>query len=551
MDADNIPGQWKIIIWIHFFISTAHYMAGDSICWTCRCVAVGVMPGNVGNSSHVPRTDKFSACPVLAQSDHDDHATVAANLSSGQSFLQKRQCAFQVSPQNSNYTAAGNVSGSVQLCESTQCCVGYFLIIDGQPTVDLLACDVAEKSCPDEVCKAQTRFGGRLIKCVCNTDLCNSNITWIPESDETHPTLSYSSDGTMKIVVILAVTMALCFMVVFAKRGFFKEKKENTPSLDDYTFTKLCSCQTVKTSETDISDIKLQQIVSHGHFATVWKGRHQGCVVAVKVYPAGWKDKWSAEKEVYELPLMNHAGIVPFLGAGRKTDGSWLMVLQFAEYHTTSWTSSLNLCQSLSQGLSYLHSDLHKHDMHKPPVAHRDLSSFNVLVRADGTCVLCDFGCSTILRSCSGQRHLHNRMSIMERQLGTLCYMSPEVLEGSVNLRNTWCLLQGDIYALGLLLWEIWMRCSDLFQGTIVPQRLLPYQSELGVKVTLENLIVHVCYMDQRPSIPKHWKLLPQGSALQELFEDCWDCDPDARLTAQCVAERIDRLASFQSDYSQ
>lgn len=41
-------------------------------------------------------------------------------------------------------------------------------------------------------------------------------------------------------------------------------------------------------------------------------------------------------------------------------------------------------------------------DVHKPAVAHRDLSSFNVLVRADGSCALCDFGCSTILRSCSG-----------------------------------------------------------------------------------------------------------------------------------------------------
>lgn len=41
--------------------------------------------------------------------------------------------------------------------------------------------------------------------------------------------------------------------------------------------------------------------------------------------------------------------------------------------------------------------------MHKPPVAHRDLSSSNVLVKADGTCVLCDFGSSTILRSCSGR----------------------------------------------------------------------------------------------------------------------------------------------------
>lgn len=55
-------------------------------------------------------------------------------------------------------------------------------------------------------------------------------------------------------------------------------------------------------------------------------------MVAVKVFPAGWKHIFTAEKEVYELPLMKHAGIVDFLGTGWKPDGgSWLIVLQFAE----------------------------------------------------------------------------------------------------------------------------------------------------------------------------------------------------------------------------
>ncbi|CAJ1050423.1 bone morphogenetic protein receptor type-2-like [Xyrichtys novacula] len=401
---------------------------------------------------------------------------------SSQSFLQKRQCAFQVSPQNNKYIAAGNVSGSVQLCENTQCCVGYFVISDGQLRVDVLACDVAEKLCPDETCKAQSSSNGRVIKCVCNTDLCNSNITWTSELEEPQPTYSYSADVILQTaaIILVGIVLVLCFIIVAAKqRGLLKDKKENPHSCVDYNVTSVCSCQTTKTPEVDIADMELQQVMSCGHFATVWKGKYQGSVVAVKVFPAGWKEKWTAEKEVYELPLMRHAGIVHFLAGGRETDGgSWLMVLQFAEYgslhsflckHTNNWMLSLNLCQSLSQGLSYLHSDLHRHDMHKPPVAHRDLSSFNVLVRADGICALCDFGCSTILRSCSQQPHLQSQATKMEShaQFGTLRYMSPEILEGSVNLSNTWCLLQGDIYALGLLLWEICMRCSDLFEGTL------------------------------------------------------------------------------------
>ncbi|XP_026202805.1 anti-Muellerian hormone type-2 receptor-like [Anabas testudineus] len=478
---------------------------------------------------------------------------------SSQSVLQKRRCVFQATTQNNNsvkYTAAGNVNGSVQVCENTLCCVGYFRVTNGQPEVDVLACDIAEKACPDATCKPQTRFNGRLVKCVCNTDLCNGNILWIPEQQHLQLTYSNSADEIIKAagIILIGTLIILCFMVVSAKsRSLFTEQKENLQScFPDYNVPALCSCQQPKASEIDIADIELQQILDRGHFATVWQGKYQQSTVAVKVFPSDRKHRFSAEKEVYELPLMKHAGIVHFLGTGGKPDGSCIIVLQFAEYgslhsylckHASNWRLSLKLCQSLSEGLSYLHSDLRRDDVHKPSVAHRDLSSSNVLVRADGTCALCDFGCSTILRSCSGQ------ITNMEghAQMGTLRYMSPEILEGFVNLNSSLCLLQGDVYSLGLLLWEIWMRCSDLFEGGIVPPHVLPYESELGPSLTLEDLIQFVFHMQKRPTIPKYWEWLPQGSALHELMTDCWDCDPDARLTVLCV---LDRLASLQSCYS-
>lgn len=43
-----------------------------------------------------------------------------------------------MSPKNKVYTSAGNVNGSVQHCKNTQCCVGYYMVIDGQPRVDVL-----------------------------------------------------------------------------------------------------------------------------------------------------------------------------------------------------------------------------------------------------------------------------------------------------------------------------------------------------------------------------------------------------------------------------
>ena len=52
--------------------------------------------------------------------------------------------------------------------------------------------------------------------------------------------------------------------------------------------------------------------------------------------------------------------------------------------------------------------------------------------------------------------------------MGTLRYMSPEVLDGAVNLRDCEASLkQIDVYSLGLVLWEIATRCSDLYQGNL------------------------------------------------------------------------------------
>nr|XP_057910886.1 anti-Muellerian hormone type-2 receptor-like isoform X2 [Doryrhamphus excisus] len=525
------------------------------------CVLVGVML--VGNSLYIPMTENDKKTLNSPAWEAEIRPTMILQrwgllLALECMFLcvssQKRQCAFQITPNNSKYLQEGNVSGSVQICKRTHCCVGYFLIVHGQAEVDVLACNKVEKSCPHATCKPQAHREN-LVKCVCNTDLCNSNINWTgvgQEPQTTRPTGSV--DETWIITIVLSVVL-LCLVIVALQWIHLSQKKSNISSRQtpqaSLHISPACSCQITHTSQIDVTHIQLHQMVASGHFATVWRGTHGGSVVAVKLIPAAMEHVFTAEEEVYGLPLMKHASIIRFLGSVRRShDGSWLIVLQYAEYgslhsflckNTTSWLLSLKMCHSLSQGLCYLHTDLHTQEGHKPPVAHRDLSSFNVLVRADGTCALCDFGCSTILRSCLG--HYQTRTTKSHAQTGTLRYMSPEILEGSVNLLSNWC-LHADIYALGLLLWEIWMRCSALFQDGAPPQHLLPYQQELGAGLTWENLTIHVSHMERRPSIPEHWRLLRQGSSLQGLLRECWDCDPDARLTAQCV---VDRLVSLHS----
>ncbi|XP_077458148.1 anti-Muellerian hormone type-2 receptor-like isoform X5 [Stigmatopora argus] len=429
---------------------------------------------------------------------------------------EKRLCAFLVASRNP-FGVAGQVNASVQVCERSRCCVGYYLIVGGRPRPDVLACDKVEKSCPDAICKAETRYNNTVAKCVCNTDMCNRNLTWGSETPPKPRPRPPSGNAGETWVLIVAVALAACLLVVAAQWRRASRRQKNPRACRHVSHVP-------RTTQIDATDVQLQETVAHGSLATVWRGTYGGSAVAVKVFPAGAERAFAFERDVYELPLMRHAAIVHFLGAARRScDGSWLLVLQFAQY-----------------GLSYLHLDLRTRDGHKPSVAHGDLSAFNVLVRGDATCALCDFGSATILCSCRRQAQEATSPAQAAR---TPCYVSPEILEGFVNLLGSWC-LHGDVYALGLLLWEICMRCSDLFEDDMVPQHFLPYERELEGRLTWENLVIHVSCMKKRPPIPGPWNLLTQGPALQDLLRECWDVDPDARLTAQCVADRLVALQS-------
>lgn len=67
-------------------------------------------------------------------------------------------------------------------------------------------------------------------------------------------------------------------------------------------------------------------------------------------------------------------------------------------------------------------------------------------------------------------------------QVGTLRYMAPEVLEGAVNLRDCESSLkQIDVYALGLVLWELASRCADFcLPNAEVPSYRMPFEAEIG-----------------------------------------------------------------------
>uniref|UniRef100_A0A4W4F505 Serine/threonine-protein kinase receptor n=1 Tax=Electrophorus electricus TaxID=8005 RepID=A0A4W4F505_ELEEL len=456
----------------------------------------------------------------------------------------ERKCAFLASPRNTETArSAGNVSGGVQHCARTNCCMGFFQLEHGQARPDLLGCSAVGTSCPESSCHA-SKPTQNYVRCLCSSDYCNLNITW-NDQRETH-THTHTHTHVSLFLIFLFIYFNIFILTALGAKICVSLL---CLCLCMYVFIYACtflSCICLLYIRISFLsfDPFLLQVVAYGHFACVWQGFFQGSLVALKVFPATLRQAFIKEKDVYLLHSMTHSGIAQFLGAGRMGK-EFVLVLElatqgslnkFLSTNVCNWASTLKLVQTLAQGLAYLHSDFNKNGVYKPVIAHCDLSSSNVLVKADGSCALCDFGCSMVLQ-CS---RTHRQGGI---QMGTLHYMSPEILEGCVNLSSGRCLLQGDVYSLGLLLWELLVCCSDLH--SIVPVHVLPYEAELGPSPSLEDLLSLVSEQRVRPTIPLYWDTHCQGFSVQELLEDCWDHDPDARLTAQCTA---DRLASLPAE---
>ncbi|XP_020666012.2 bone morphogenetic protein receptor type-2 [Pogona vitticeps] len=392
--------------------------------------------------------------------------------------------------------------------------------------------------------------------CCCSTNMCNVNFTEdFPPPDPTEPTpfnSSYSLRQDETIVIVLASVSVLAVLVVALFFGYRMLTGDHKQGLHSINMMEAAASE----PSLDLDNLKLLELIGRGRYGAVYKGSLDERPVAVKVFSFANRQNFINERNIYKIPLMEHDNIAHFIvGDERITSDGRMESLLVMEYYpngslcrylslnASDWVSSCRLAHSVTRGLAYLHTELYRGDCYKPAVSHRDLNSRNVLVKNDGTCVISDFGLSMKL---TGNRLVRpgeeDNAAISE--VGTIRYMAPEVLEGAVNLRDCESALkQVDMYALGLIYWEIFMRCTDLFPGESVPEFQTAFQIEVGNHPTFEDMQVLVSREKQRPKFPEAWKENSLAvRSLKETIEDCWDQDAEARLTAQCAEERMQEL---------
>ncbi|XP_020772713.1 bone morphogenetic protein receptor type-2 [Boleophthalmus pectinirostris] len=391
--------------------------------------------------------------------------------------------------------------------------------------------------------------------CCCGSDMCNVNFTEdfpLPSPTTAQPITTRALRCEETIIIALATVTVMVVVAVAAYFGYRMMHGDGKQGLHNLNMMEAAGSE----SSLDLDNLKLLELIGRGRYGTVYCGSLDERPVAVKVFTAANRQNFLNECSIYRLPLLEHDNIARFVAADERTGPEgrteYLLVMDyyphgslshFLSAQTNDWVSSCRLAHSVTRGLAYLHTELFKGDLYKPAVSHRDLNSRNILVKADGTCVIIDFGLSMKLTGNRPARHGEEENAAIS-EVGTIRYMAPEVLEGAVNLRDCESALkQVDMYALGLVYWETFMRCTDLFPGESAPEYQMAFQAEAGNHPTFEDMQVLVSREKQRPKFPEAWKENSLAvRSLKETMEDCWDQDAEARLTAQCAEERLAEL---------
>lgn len=216
---------------------------------------------------------------------------------------------------------------------------------------------------------------------------------------------------------------------------------------------------------TVVGNYTIVSLLGQGGFGVVYLARQTHPVereVAVKILKAGHHSptadtRMDTERQL--LARMQHPNIAHIFDAGRTNDGRPYFVMEYvpgkpitewADEHHLPVPQRLELFQKVCGAVQHAH--------HKG-IIHRDLKPSNVLVmEIDGSpeVRVIDFGIAKAAEMEPG-----DPMVTIEGQIiGTPAYMSPEQITGSGSIHGGGIDTRSDVYALGVVLYELLARTT-------------------------------------------------------------------------------------------
>ncbi|XP_058379617.1 TGF-beta receptor type-1 isoform X4 [Diceros bicornis minor] len=356
------------------------------------------------------------------------------------------------------------------------------------------------------VCAPSSKTGSPTTTFCCNQDHCNKIKL---------PTVGKPSSGLGPVELAAVIAGPVCFVCISLMLMVYichnrtvihhRVPNEEDPSLDrpfisegttlkdliyDMTTSGSGSGLPLLVQRTIARTIVLQESIGKGRFGEVWRGKWRGEEVAVKIFSSREERSWFREAEIYQTVMLRHENILGFIAADNKG---------------------------------------------KPAIAHRDLKSKNILVKKNGTCCIADLGLAVRHDSATDTIDI-----APNHRVGTKRYMAPEVLDDSINMKHFESFKRADIYAMGLVFWEIARRCSI---GGIHEDYQLPYYDLVPSDPSVEEMRKVVCEQKLRPNIPNRWQSCEALRVMAKIMRECWYANGAARLTALRIKKTLSQLS--------
>ncbi|KAM6038789.1 LOW QUALITY PROTEIN: activin receptor type-1-like [Theristicus caerulescens] len=291
--------------------------------------------------------------------------------------------------------------------------------------------------------------------------------------------------------------------------------------------------------------ITLVECVGKGRYGEVWRGVWHGESVAVKIFSSRDEQSWFRETEIYNTVLLRHDNILGFIASDMTSRNSSTQLWLITHYHENGSLydylqrtaldveTCLGLASSIICGLVHLHVEIFG-TQGKPAIAHRDLKSRNILVKSNRQCCIADLGLAVMHSQGSDYLDIGNNPRV-----GTKRYMAPEVLSEQIRTDCFESYKKTDIWAYGLVLWEIARR--TVVNG-IVEEYRPPFFDAVPSDPSFEDMKKVVCIDQQTPVVPNRLFSDSVLSALAKIMKECWYQSPSARLTALRIKKTLKKL---------
>ena len=264
----------------------------------------------------------------------------------------------------------------------------------------------------------------------------------------------------------------------------------------------------------------IESLIGVGGMANVYTGRdvRTGNQIAVKVLKEEFLDNEELvrrfKNESKAISILNHPNIVKVYDVS-VTDQLQYIVMEYIDGITLkeylkqrngalTWKEVVHFATQVLSALDHAHSK---------GIVHRDVKPQNIMLQADGSIKMMDFGIARFSRAQS--------QTVSDKAIGSVHYISPEQAKGDHTDART------DIYSVGVMMYE-------MLSGK------LPFDGTGAVSIAIMQI-------SEKPKpLAEVAPNIPVG--LRQITEKAMEKDPADRY--QSAQEMLDAIAAFRRDPS-